>query len=663
MDFAEIMRTRSQQASPPVPVVSRAQQRTYDEARAADIAQTRQLVERLIDGWAIDEFTRSMLTVNTSTMVAREFERPEPTKTDKIQALWDYWKFIEIIDFHGGPLAFSDCHFETTAWSFREDASFRQLIMEARGHLKSTLFSVGRILWRIYQNPNIRCFVGTESLKLSRAFVKEVEGQLTDEWNQHYVWNSRPHFDGPLIPTMDSLGKQRRQLVRDVSDEFGQNISTGGDKTKKKLWRAEAIQVVRSRVLKEPTLTAGSVGQVSTGFHFDDVTFDDVVSFDNTRNPSAIDKVFSWIYDVESLLDPAYLDVELLLAFNRCAPNHIERLRKWSVSGGRQYVIGTRYAEEDYYGHLIDNASSLHYDVHVKNIFANGIDDTDGYRWPEKWNKELELATMAKFQRKYGSTGMSRYYSQYHNKIVSFAETVLNWDKIQWIQPTNFKLCEDGWVEVYDQTHKVVAEFKPRLVMDPSATASTTSDFCAIAVGGNHKETLYVCDFWMGKKPVSVYLDKMYELVDKWGLYEVVIEMVSGFKVLKTTLQQMPLIDKDKYRLLSIKSYEPPTNTLNKQQRIETVLSPLIDNYMLYLPFYVSANAELRKQFQFFGTETVKDDGPDVLAILKEKAYSSRMVRNNVVSLDDYRNQGRHINDDYGGIDYESEMYGGVSYG
>lgn len=655
-EFRQLARANSQ---PKVVDVSPVQKRTYDEARAEDIKHTQELVDSLLDGMQIDEFTAKMLTVNTSTMVAQQWERPEPTKTEKIQALWDYWKFLELINFHGGPLAFSECHFETAAWSFRSDAAFRQLIMEARGHLKSTLFSVGRNLWRIYQNPNIRCFVGTESLKLSKAFIKELEEHLTNDWNQQYVWNSRPHFSGPLIPTMDSLGKQRRNLIRDVSNEFGENISTT-DKTKKKLWRAEALQVLRTRNLKEPTITAGSVGQVSTGFHFDDVTFDDVVSFDNTRNPSAIDKVFSWIYDVESLLDPPYVDVELLLAFHQTAPNHIDKLRQWSVSGGRQYVIGTRYAEEDYYGHIIDSADKLHYDVHIKNIYKNGINNKDGYRWPEKWNAELEEATRAKFERKYGSTGLARYFSQYHNKIVTFEESVLNWDNIQWVQTTDFKLCEDGWVEVYNRAHEKIAEFKPRLCLDPAATANIRSDFTAIAVGGVHKEVLYVCDFWMGKKPVSEWIDRMYAMADKWRLFEVTVEMVSGFKVLMTTLRQMPLIDPEKYRLLSIKDYTPSNADLSKRQRIETVLAPVLDNGMMFMPFFVSSNADLRKQFQFFGSDNVKDDGPDVLAILKELAYN-RMQRPKDTD-DSYANEGVVIHAEFGGVEYESTEYGGIEY-
>lgn len=659
IDFAAQLRKK---ASAPVatslkPQISKVQQKSYDEARAEDLKKTQELVNDLLDGMKIDEFTQKMLTVNTSTMVAREFERPEPTKTEKIQALWDYWKFIELLDFHGGPLAFGECHFETTRWSFREDAKFRQLIMEARGHLKSTLFSVGRNLWRIYQNPNIRCFVGTESLKLSKAFVKELEEHLTNDWNQQYIWNARPHFDGPLIPTMDSLGKQRR-LVRDVSSEFGENVSTSGDKSKKKLWRAEALQVIRTRNLKEPTLTAGSVGQVSTGFHFDDVTFDDVVSFDNTRNPAAIDKVFSWIYDVESLLDPPYIDVELLLSFHSCAPNHIDKLRKWAVSGGRQYVIGTRYSDEDYYGHILDNTENLHYDVHVKNIYANGVNNSDGYRWPEKWNEELEAATKAKFERKHGTTGLARYYSQYHNKIVMFEDSVLNWDNVQWFHTNNIKLCEDGWVEVFGPDHKVKAEFKPILCMDPAATSSMTSDYTAIAVGGVHKSTLYVCDFWMGKKPVKTWIDKMYEMLDKWNLFEAHVEMVAGFKVLRTTLSNMPLIDSEKYRVISIKEYTPPNTDISKKQRIETMLAPVIDNGMFYLPFHLSSNAELRKQFQFFGS--AKDDGPDVLAILKEKSYA-RMHRG-ATDLNSYKRE-RQVNEDYGGIDYEENMYGGIEYG
>ena len=646
-------------AQPKVVAPSPVAKRNYDEARAEDVKKTRDLVNDLLDGMKIDDFISSMLTVNTSTMVAQSWERPTPTREDKIKALWDYWKFVDLIDFHGGALAFGDCHMETTKWAFREDGSFRQLIMEARGMLKSTIFSVGRNLWRIYQNPNIRCFVGTESLKLSKAFIKEVEEHLTNDWNQENVWNSRPHFDGPLIPTMDSLGKQRRNLIRDVSSEFGENVSTSGDRTKKKLWRAEALQVVRTRNLKEPTLTAGSVGQVSTGFHFDDVTFDDVVSFDNTRNPAAIDKVFSWIYDVESLLDPPYIDVELLLAFHKAAPNHVDKLRRWTVSGGRQCVIGTRYAEEDYYGHIIDNADKLHYDVHIKNIYANGINETDGYRWPEKWNKELEEATRAKFERKYGSTGLSRYYSQYHNKIVTFEESILNWDNIQWLQVNDYKLCEDGWVEVYDRTHVKIAEFKPRLVLDPASTANLRSDFTAIAVGGVYKEHFYVCDFWMGRKPVSFWLDKMYEMAKKWNLVSVTIEMVAGFKVLLTTIRNMPLVDSEKYFLLSVKDYAPTNADISKRQRIETVLSPVLDNGMIHMPFHVSNNQELRKQFQFFGSDNVKDDGVDVLAILKELSYN-RMVRPK--DSDQQYVHDNVVHAEFGGINYESSGYGGINY-
>lgn len=490
----------------------------------------------------------------------------------------------------------------------------------------STLLSVAYSLWRIYQNPNIRLFVGCESLKLSKAFIREVEAYLVDDWNKENVWNSRPHISGQLIPDMDSLGKQRRSLIRDVSSEFGEEFSTA-DKanTRKKVWRAEALQVVRSRNLKEPTLTAGSVGQTSTGFHFDEVVFDDVHTFDNCSSETKIQKVYSWIYDIESVLDDPYVDMELLRIFRNLSEIHFEKLRRWAISGGRMSVIGTRYDDLDYYGHIIENQNDLHFEVYQKNIYTNGVDDSDGYIWPEKWNREVEKYKRAQFERAFGATGLARFYSQYYNRIENFEDAVLDWQKVVFLQPNQIKLDDDGFVTIFNYDHSVMGRFKPRLVIDPTSTASKKSDFCAMVVGGKIEDKLLVVDFWMKRAKPEIWLEQMYEFINKWNLYEAVVEMVGGFKILEFTIRQMWLKKPDKYRPISVKSYNPPTNMGDgKIQRIETILSPIVSNGLLYLPLHASRNEELSKQFRFFGKDTTKDDGVDVLAILYEKALQTR---------------------------------------
>ena len=259
--------------------------------------------------------------------------------------------------------------------------------------------------------------------------------------------------------------------------------------------------------------------------------------------------------------------------------------------------------------------------MYQKNIYNNGIDDSDGYLWPEKWNAEVERYKRAQFERAFGPTGLARFYSQYYNRIEDFEDAVLDWQKVVFLQPNQIKLDEDGFVSIFNYDHTVMGRFKPRLVVDPTSTASKKSDFCAMAVGGKIEDKLIVIDFWMKRVKPEVWLEQLYVFINKWNLYEAVVEMVGGFKILEFTIRQMWLTKPDKYRPISIKSYNPPTNMGDgKIQRIETVLSPVVSNGLLHLPLYTSRNEDLSKQFRFFGKDTTKDDGVDVLSILYEKA-------------------------------------------
>lgn len=627
-----------------------------DKARSAVLTEERRLIKSLMESLELDDSTKEMISVNYSTSAVSR-ERTAPSYQDKVEALWNYWKFLEIINFHGGPLAFSDCHKKAVAWKYRPNHKMRQLVLMARGHLKSTLFCVGYVLWRIYQNPNIRIAVGTANLKLSRAFIREVEDYLTNDFNVEHVWNDRPHFSGPLIPSMDSTGKQRR-LIKDVANEFGDKLPGGVDK--KKVWRQEALQVIRTRSMKEPTLVATSVGQTNTGFHNDDLILDDVHDYDNTSTENKIDKVFAFVYDMESVLDPPYVDIELATAMQSVLGDDFHKVARWCISGGRITVNGTRWDDQDYYGHILEHEEKLGFESYQRNLYANGTDDKDGYLWPEKWNTSLEEQTRAQLALRHGAKGLQRFYSQYLNKIVNTHESVMDWDKIKFVHPNNYKLCEDGWVEVFDAAHRKVAEFKPYIIIDPTATGTSKSDFCCILVGGKHQGHLYVCDWWMKQATPQIWIDRMWEMVFKWNKPVVHIEMVGGFNVLEHTITQQWQLDKSK-RPIAIRPW--PTNSgqgaVNKLTRIETVLSPIVFNGMLHLPLVASRDDELRKQFLFFGKATTKDDGPDTITALDEIAIEeSRLVNNsltgsNVIELSQWK---------YGGVDYDTQGYGGVSY-
>ena len=578
----------------------------------------------------LDQLPSYLFHDNDSVLV----DRVAPTNSQKVVALFDYWTFLDIIYFHGGSKNFANCHKELMEWNLREKASLKQLVLEARGHLKSTLLSVGKTLWRIYQNPNIRILVGTESLKLSKAFIREIKAYLEDDWLQNNVWNSRPHIPGRLIPIMDKTGRQRR--IEKYGDE-----SEAQDK--KVVWRADAIQVNRDKKLKEPTVVAASVGQTNTGSHVDEVILDDVVTFDNVATLDKIEKVFSWIYDISSILDPAYMDYGLLRKFQECSPAHWKKMARWAVSGGRQTVIGTRYDEEDYYGHLIEHSSILGYDIHVRNIYSNGVDNSDGYRWPEKWNEQYETQTRAELEKR-SADGRKRFNSQYLNKIVDEQDIVLAWHKIVWFHSTQVKLEDNGFVTIKDKDGKVEANIRPYICIDPAATVSKTSDFTAMAVGGYSKENhLYILDVKAGKFLPDEWVKHMYALCDKWHLNSATIESV----VFSNTLHRM-IRDTyfEKYRPLVLREFYPG-NQQSKWDRIEESLYPLIHNGMFHCTSSCQNDRVMKSQFMGFGKETVKDDIPDVIQALSKVAIHIKPSK-----VAKFRKPRHVVNRRFGGYNY-----------
>ena len=90
-----------------------------------------------------------------------------PSYDDKVEAIFQFWKFLDVIEFKGGVSNFDPvfhrelADFLIAAQETHHAADRRRLILVARGHLKSTLCTVAYVLWRIYRNPNTRICVAT----------------------------------------------------------------------------------------------------------------------------------------------------------------------------------------------------------------------------------------------------------------------------------------------------------------------------------------------------------------------------------------------------------------------------------------------------------------------------------------------------------------------
>jgi hypothetical protein len=519
----------------------------------------------------------------------RKFKRP--TLAQKTKALYDFWAFVDLISFHGGSNSFGECHRELMNWDLEETFDKNtKLIIIPRGHLKSTLMSVCKTLWRIYQIPDIRIFVGTSTRPLAIAFVREIRTYLEDAFLIENVWNARDHIEGRLIPEMERLKTNRYETeARD----------------RKIIWSTQAIQVIRPSILKEPTVSVGSVGTVPTGFHFDELVLDDVVTYENISTRDKLTKIKSWVDDLVCVLDPKYRDD----FYQTILPLKAE---KYADIGGKITVVGTRYGSEDWYNELIDSPD---WAIYERNIYKNGHDSSEGYLWHELWDEKLESFKRSQM------TG-SRFASQYLNRLLAPGASVLDVDLAHFIPSSDINYVPER--NLFEVKHSSLPEgstlVKPYLVVDPAGTVGDDSDFTAIVVGGKDTQgNLIVLDIDMGKWRSGEMLKNIYLLADKWKLNAVWIESVGGFvhfvEFVRSSFKQ--------YRPVVLNEFRPTWVQGKKETRISNALEPLFSNGMVYLPKSMSHRLDMTDQLLFFPRKNVHDDVPDVMAALAEIAKAA----------------------------------------
>lgn len=530
-------------------------------------------------------------------------EQPLP-----IQALSSFWKFLELLDYKGGIANFGDVHKELAAFVSKPQYSYtssvgvptkqmsgkerRRLILIPRGHLKSTLCSVGYVLWRIWRNPNIRIAVCTATKELALQFIREVKQYLEDEDLQERVWNNRPHIQGRMIPVLDKIAARRRDRLRwDEQPEFTEASD------KKIVWRADAIQVMRDNIMKEPTIIAASPGANITGMHFDMVVDDDIINDDTVATNTKIDKTLTWAQDLESVIDP-------------------QRMVKMGVIGAKGYyevvgdevvILGTRYARHDYYGYILDNLDLLEYSTFIRNVYKNGVDDKDGFLWGEKFNAEV----LDRIKRRQGAR---RFASQYLNQIMADEDIIFKLEQIQYIFASDFEI-KDGYVEWQKiDEHGIARHFrvKPIIMVDPAISEKKGADYSVLTVGGQDVDrNLYIFDIVYGRFLPDVLVEKLYDLVKKWKCNVAHIETVAFQQSLIYIIRNAF----KKYKPIVLNEYRPKGE---KKARITTFLEPLFSNKSIYLEKRLGGITELQEELTYFPQATVKDDIIDTFAMIAE---------------------------------------------
>jgi predicted phage terminase large subunit-like protein len=230
----------------------------------------------------------------------------------------------------GGAVPLAPFHKELCDYVI-DEKSKKKLILVPRGHLKSTLVTVGYSLMRIAQDPNVRILIANATYDMACSFVGQIKKHLRD--NETFK---------------DYYGEMAKDAER---------------------WSENMITVRRGKfgIKKEATVTAYGMGGNLVSQHYDVIIMDDVVNRDYINTAEQIQKTVLFYKDALDLLEP----------------------------GGVLLVIGTRWSDADLYGWIMDktNPEQVYrsFDVFIRKAFSGNLDTGENLTllFPEKFTLDI----------------------------------------------------------------------------------------------------------------------------------------------------------------------------------------------------------------------------------------------------------------------------------
>ena len=234
--------------------------------------------------------------------------------------------------------------------------SRRNLFLDARGHLKTTLITIAHTVQWIINYPDVRVLISTATGDQAEGIMRAIKShfQFNDAFRTLF-----PEFCPP--PSRAADFGSRDQFI---------------------------IPCRRLKHLKEPTVWSCSVGKVIAGVHPDVVKNSDLVDKENVKTPGAIREVISHFKFINPLIE------------------RYNATEQYPATTGWNDVEGTRYDYGDLYSTLLASPDWVH---HVRGAYK------DEACTKPLWPSRFPVDELEKARRELGDWEFS---SQYLNKCI-----------------------------------------------------------------------------------------------------------------------------------------------------------------------------------------------------------------------------------------------------
>lgn len=199
------------------------------------------------------------------------------------------------------PWIFNRC------WEIQNDPDFHVDVW-ARGHFKSTIITILKTIQDILRNPEITVCIYSYNAEIAQGFVSAIRQNLESA--------TMKALFPDVIPSNTGTGRYKTTNEDGVTE------------TVKFSWSDKEFTVIRKSKRKEPTVMGrGLVNNLPTGYHFDLLVFDDVVTWMSVSTPEQNAKTYQRWQDA---------------------------LNTGTGDGTRHRIIGTFYALRDTYFSILN---------------------------------------------------------------------------------------------------------------------------------------------------------------------------------------------------------------------------------------------------------------------------------------------------------------------
>lgn len=364
---------------------------------------------------------------------------------------------------------------------------------------------------------------------------------------------------------------------------------------KRTMWTQSEICVDhpkrKAELIRDPTVFTAGLTTGITGMHCDIAVLDDVVVKENAYTEEGREKVrtqYSLLSSIEG-------------------------------TGGREWVVGTRYHPKDLYNDILCMEVEQYdpetneivgteplYEI-FERVVENRGDGTGEFLWPRQQRYDgkwfgFDQKELAKKRAQY--LDKVQFYSQYYNRPSTQESATIKREWFNYYKPEYLRRLNGKWY-FKDQRLNVFA------AVDFAYSLSRKADYTAIAiVGVDSRCNYYVLEIDRFKTDlISEYFRHILELHAKWDFRKLRAEVTMAQSVIVEDLKRNYVA---RHGLsLAIEDYRPNRQQGSKEERVEAILQPRYANRQIW--HYQGGNCQSLED-ELTVTNPSHDDCKDALA-------------------------------------------------